>query len=358
MLPSWERVLYFNLLPAVLDGLVALTGVLVLLRIFRVRNPSLRALFLFIPLVRPLIIFLDGGARLKSQSPSQFAIGVRMPDPLNLLPIELGQEGSLSVVYQLIALLIIAAVALALIVLVIRWTGFLLFYRRLRHRCAPASEPYELKLKKLIEELSQTMGLKCPPEILFSHGKWATPCAIGWKRPALVIDPDLMKEFETQELRAIVAHELGHIQRGDSLWHWLSVLLRDVQFYNPFSHMSLARLGVEREKACDRIAIEAAHVSPRVLAESLVKILRLLMLRNSEPLPGYSMGFFRENNGLETRLKFLLSLPEDGDKMANGLHRKRIGKAKLAGLFAAWLPLTLIQFYICIWIGSFPLVIK
>lgn len=358
MLPSWERILYFHFLPAVLDGLVALTAVLLLLFIFRVRNPSIRTLFLFIPLVRPLIIFLEGGAWLGNRSPSNVSVGIRFPDPLNLIPIEVGEQTGLSTIYHLIALLIIAALLLALGFLAFRWAGFLLFYKRLRRESARAREPVDPRLKVLIEDLSQTMGLKHPPGILLSHGNWATPCAIGRRHPALVIDPDLMKEFEADELRAIIAHELGHIQRGDCLWHWLSVLLRDVQFYNPFSHLSLARLGLEREKACDRAAIEMAHIPPRVLAGSLVKTLKLLVAKEAQPLPGYSLGFLRGDDGMEKRLSFLLSLPEKGNTVVTSGWRAKMEKARLVCLFAMCLPLTLFQLYISVWIGSFPLVIK
>lgn len=358
MLPSWERVLYFHFLPAVLDGLVALGGILLLLRIFRVRDPSVRALFLFIPLVRPLLIFLEGGARIQSQSPSQFAIGVRLPDPLNLIPVDFGEDTPLSIIYQLVAVLIIIALVLTLIILMIRWAGFVTFYRRLRRQATPHGGPSFQRLQTVVNDLSQEMGIRQTPQIIFTHGNWATPCAIGCRRPALIIDPDMMKEFSEEELRAIVAHELGHIQRGDCLWHWLSVLLRDVQFYNPFSYLSLNRLWLEREKACDRVAVEVANIHPRVLAQSLVKTLKLLIARNSEPLPGYSMGFLGANDGLETRLKFLLSFPEEGSKIAKSGGQGKLGKARWAGLFAAWLPLTLIQFYVCIWIGSFPLVVK
>lgn len=358
MLPSWERILYFHFLPAVLDGLVALAGVLLLLRIFRVRDPRVRALFLFIPLVRPLIILLEGGAWIESVSFPNVVAGVRIPDPLHLIPFEIADKQGLSTLSQLIAFMLITAVVAALAFLSFRWAGFLVFYRRLRRHSVRLGEKIDAGLIRQIEDLSHQMGLRQPPEILLFRGNWTTPCAIGWRRPALVIDPDLMLQFDAEELRAILAHELGHILRRDCLWHWASVLLRDVQSFNPFTHMSLARLSLEREKACDQSAIDTAGVHPHMLAECLVKTTRLMVEKNAEPLPGYGMGFIGRQGLLERRLIFLLSMPEPHKGQQTPRMRTTLGKTRLALLFMAWLPLTLLQFYACVWAGAFPLVIK
>lgn len=358
MLPSWERILYFHIQPALIDAMLSLGLVLLLLRLFRVRNPSIRAFFLFIPLVRPLIILLEGGAWTERLvAPSMF-LGVRIPDPFNLIPTDITDAHKVSTISQLIGFLLAIALIAALAFLALRWSGFLIFYRRLRRRSSAISpdDTAEAELGRTVVDMSDQMGLKRPPEILLSHERWMTPSAIGWRHPALIIDRQLLDELDPADLRLVLAHELSHIRRRDGLWHWVSVLLRDVQAFNPFSHLSISRMGLEREKACDRDAVEFLKVPPQMLAECLVKVATLTEERHSQPLPGYGMGLVRKDFGaLKSRINYLLSM-ESGEFG----HKKKPGAGwmKKSALMLVWLLMIGPQVYLCLWLGEYALVIK
>ncbi len=372
MLDSWQRIFFFHLQPAILDGMISLAGVVLLLRIFRVRNPSIRSFFLFIPLVRPLIILLEDSARLNRLNFPNSYIGLRFPDPFNLIPLhDIVGKNDFSTLSHVIVALTIGAIVVALTFLAIRWAGFIVFYRRIRRRSRQIAVPEGTAraLQSLVRELSQQIDLDHPPEILFAESGWMTPCAIGWRRPALILDPALAEDLEPDELRAVLAHELSHIYRRDGLWHWVSVLLRDIQSFSPFSHMSILRLGLEREKACDREAIRSFQLPPRLLANCLVKIARLRLASEARPLPGYGLGFFRgQHRLLEDRLNYLLDLEKNEKPLStptelNSLDdipqpSPSIGIVKKAALLAVWIPLVSMQLYMCAWIGDYILVIK
>ncbi len=340
--------------------MLSLAGVILLLRVFRVRNPSIRAFFLFIPLVRPLIILLEGSARMNRLTFPNIYVALRFPDPFNLIPlIDIIGENDFSTVSRLIVALIISVLAIALACLGFRWAGFVAFYRRMRRQSRLVEVPDETAeaLRNLAQDLSRQIGLERPPEILFSKGGWMTPCAIGWRRPALILDPALASDLEPDELRAVLAHEMSHIHRRDGLWHWISVLLRDIQSFSPFSHMSILRLGLEREKACDREAIKSFRLPPRLLASCLVKVARLRLVKESKPLPGYGLGFMSgQHRLLEDRLNYLLDMENDRDDGKQG--HPYVGKVKKVVLLSAWIPLVTIQLYVCAWIGDYILVIK
>ena len=354
MLPSWERLIYFHFQPALLDGFLSLAGVLLFLRIFRVHKSSLRSLFLFIPLVRPLLIFLDGGAQTARLSPPSIGMGVRLPDPFHLIPLDVVGQEKMSTISTLVAVLIVIAFAAAACILLLRWLSFLVFYRNLRKNALETGVASG-KLEILVAELSRKLGIEKQPAVLLVPGRWRTPCAIGWRKPALVFDPDVMDQLDDHELRAVIAHELGHVRRRDGLWHWISVLLRDVQFFNPFSHICMAWLEMERERACDRLAVEEAQIPPRVLASSLVKMTGLTISRPLRPLPGYSaMHLINREGNLERRVKSLLHMKSAGAKPAEMTARKaQLG----AGLFI-WTALALFQVFCCVWVGNYALVIK
>lgn len=353
MLPSWERLIYFNLQPALLDGLLSLLGVFLFLRLLRIQKSSLRSLFLFVPLVRPLLILVDGGAQTARLSPPSMGMGVRLPDPFHLIPLDLVGQEKMSTISMLVAVLILIATAC---ILLLRWLSFLVFYRNLRINALETGAGSG-KLELLVASLSQKLGIEKSPAVVQVSGRWSTPCAIGWRKPALVFDPDVIDQLDDHELRAVIAHELGHVRRRDGLWHWISVLLRDVQFFNPFSHISMAWLEIEREKACDRLAVEEARIPPQVLASSLVKVSGLAISQPLRPLPGYSAMRMRligsEGKSLECRVKSLLHMKDAGVKPNEILTRAQLG----AGLFM-WTALVLIQGFLCVWVGNYALVIK
>jgi Zn-dependent protease with chaperone function len=361
MLPLWQRIIYFHLQPAILDGMLSLAGVLLLLRIFRIRDPSIRSFFLFIPLVRPLIILLEGSAKINRVNLPNVYLALRFPDPFNIIPLhELVGENDFSSISTLIAAFILAAIIAALAILAFRWVGFIVFYRSIRRQSSSihVNAETEQNLRSLVLDLSSKMGLERPPDIIFSESRWMTPCAIGCRRPALIIDPSISLDLEADELRAVLAHELSHIRRHDGLWHWISVLLRDIQSFSPFSHMSISRLSLEREKACDHEAVEALRLPPSLMARCLVKTSRLMTIKQSQPLPGYGLSFIKGQYGLlEKRLHYLLDMEEDGSE-GRKPWKPSPGKFMKSVLLVAWLPLVSVQLCLCAWIGQYILMIK
>ncbi len=358
MFPSWERIVYFHFEPAMLDGLLALAGVLCMFHIFRVRDPSVRSLFLFIPLVRPLLILLEGAADLERQHLSTgMLLGLRIPDPFHMLPVDVVGQERMSTTGATVAVLIGAALILAVFFLAMRWAGFVIFFHRLKQSRGGFDKQEKERVSSQVGALSKKMKLSQAPALLFLAGAgWFTPCAIGWRRPALVIDTEMTRMLDDQELEAVLAHELAHFARKDGLWHWAAVLLGDIQSFSPISHLSRSRIELEREKACDRIAVSSGQVAPRLLASCLVKQSRLDS-GNLKPLPSFGMGLLKKRNYrlLQDRVKFLLTI---GEKEADKKTMRLLARARFAWLLLLWLPLSVVQLYACAWIGNFALVVK
>ncbi|WP_406693407.1 M56 family metallopeptidase [Singulisphaera sp. Ch08] len=77
-----------------------------------------------------------------------------------------------------------------------------------------------------------------------------TPATIGWRRPVLLLPPE-WRDWDENERRAVLAHELGHIRRGDyMLGLWAQGCLA-VHAYHPLAHWLAARLRLEQELAAD-----------------------------------------------------------------------------------------------------------
>jgi Zn-dependent protease with chaperone function len=74
------------------------------------------------------------------------------------------------------------------------------------------------------------------------------------KKPAVYLSGRLVEALTLDELRAALAHEIGHIGRSRQPLMVLVFLLRILMFYNPIILMEFRRIVQEEEKICDDVA--------------------------------------------------------------------------------------------------------
>ena len=118
--------------------------------------------------------------------------------------------------------------------------------RRMRLRSEPLDDPGLVRSGRASpgrDGLSQARGGSC----------LARPGHAGHDRleATLVLLPGDWSEWDADERRAVLAHELAHVCRGDFLVGLLAQLSVAVQFYHPLAHWLSARLRLEQELAAD-----------------------------------------------------------------------------------------------------------
>lgn len=103
----------------------------------------------------------------------------------------------------------------------------------------------------------------------------AEPMLVGVIRPRLILPAGLSGSAEPDVVKAMIAHELAHLKRGDHRAIWAEELLLAVLAFNPLMPVLRERRAAAREEVCDRLALaEAAPATRRAYAESLVEALR------------------------------------------------------------------------------------
>src|SRR5262249_37851938 len=100
--------------------------------------------------------------------------------------------------------------------------------RRLRARSRPIDDR---ELVDLVEILRAEMGCARRLEVRESS-ELATPATIGWRRPLLLLPAD-WGAWSLAERRAVLAHELAHVLRGDFLAALGGQLSLALHFYHP-----------------------------------------------------------------------------------------------------------------------------
>jgi Zn-dependent protease with chaperone function len=111
---------------------------------------------------------------------------------------------------------------------------------------APTGSAVDRALAVIPGELPPVLVLDDPEPVIFSS---------TGREPAVYVSQGLLETLTVPELRAALAHEIGHIRRSRRPAMVMIFLLRVLMFFNPVILMEFRRIVLEEEKICDDIAI-------------------------------------------------------------------------------------------------------
>lgn len=139
-------------------------------------------------------------------------------------------------------------------------------------------------IKDLAESISRDLNLRCRVRILIS-GEVFAPLSCGIFRPVILL-PDRAGEWPEARKRNVLMHELGHVARWDYVIHIAAGLVCAVYWLNPLVWFAARRTALEREKACDDLAVSGT--SSEQYAEELLHIARA-QLKRTAPVHAVAM---------------------------------------------------------------------
>ncbi|MEN6406593.1 MAG: M56 family metallopeptidase [Thermoguttaceae bacterium] len=156
---------------------------------------------------------------------------------------------------------------------VVVWQFLRLLRQRLRlTRVLRQSTPADKDLTGLVAELAGQLGLRRAPTVV----SVTDDCPVfvcGIWRSWLVLPRGLLDRLDERRRRQVVLHELAHIQRHDLAWGWPVEIARIVYFFNPLVYWVAYQLGLERELACDQLAMAHSGHPPAEYAQTLVQVI-------------------------------------------------------------------------------------
>ncbi len=124
-----------------------------------------------------------------------------------------------------------------------------------------------------LEECKQLMGVRVPVTVV-ETGEVGSPTLFGFIRPRLLLPAGFTRSFSPEELHHVFLHELAHIKRCDILIGWLMTAAQILHWFNPLVWFAAYRMRVDRELACDALALSYAHDEENQrYGETIIKLL-------------------------------------------------------------------------------------
>lgn len=247
----------------------------------RVADPILRerawAAALYIPSLPPLVV----GLMLLTPAPAQTAAPAVpvAPAPASVL-IEL--QGAPEVLpagfthdAAVLALLLAGLLAIAGV------ASLGIRAARLRRliRATNAAPP---ELDRTVEEAARRIGTTVPAVRVCGSGSEAL--LAGLRRPVLILPTALADRPDDPTTRAVCAHELAHLKRGDHRALWLEEALLAALAINPLLRKIRDHRAAAREEACDAAALAGSgNDARRLYARSLLEAVQSTGFRRTAP---------------------------------------------------------------------------
>jgi beta-lactamase regulating signal transducer with metallopeptidase domain len=173
----------------------------------------------------------------------------------------------------------------------------ILLRRKLAHCRTIAAGP----VRNLLDELLRLVP-RAPEVLLLSAPGGSEPAAFGIARWTIVLPPRAAFDLSEDELRALLAHELAHLVRGDSIWLWISRLVCSCLAFQPLNHLARREWQRTAEFLCDNWAVSRTG-APLALARCLTEV---ASWRLTGPASAAILAATGRKSGLVDRIERLL----------------------------------------------------
>jgi len=191
----------------------------------------------------------------------------------------------------------LAAWAVGALVVVAGWCLGIVTLLRL---CRATSRITDASWVNLVKGLSEQLHLR-QSVVMLRGGRGLMPMTWGILRPRLVV-PEEAGEWEAQQRRLVLLHELAHVKRRDYVTQLMTRAACALYWFNPLVWIASRRIVVERERACDDLVL-ATGWEPSEYAEQLLRVVSGLESGASAASAAIPMA---RPSGLEGRFRAIL----------------------------------------------------
>ncbi len=124
--------------------------------------------------------------------------------------------------------------------------GYVLASRLKTRHTRPIGEP----VRDLFNNLRQRMRIRVPVRLLETTAM-SVPVVIGWIRPVVLMPASVLSGLSTEQVAALLAHELAHVRRHDLLVNMVQTMVETCLFFHPAVWWLSKQIRIQREYCAD-----------------------------------------------------------------------------------------------------------
>jgi TonB family protein len=166
---------------------------------------------------------------------------------------------------------------------------------------AKAHALHDERIAGVAADTARALGVERPIRILQTRCG-AVPVTWGLRRPTIVL-PCTASDWSDDRARAVIAHEMAHVRRGDWAVHLAADVICRLYWFHPLFWIGRSRLWGESERAADDVVLSLG-VTGVAYADDLLAIVRAA---RSEPLVWSTTVAMARRSQLEGRFAALLN---------------------------------------------------
>ncbi len=193
-----------------------------------------------------------------------------------------------------------AAYLLLMVFLCVRWIAG---YHQTQAIRKQGLQKLPAHVRLFVKRIAAEFGINKQIRLYLSEAV-KTPLTIGFLKPIILIPFASINHLSTQQLEAVLLHELAHIKRYDYLVNILLSVIEIALFFNPFTRLISKSIHAERENSCDDWVLQYQY-SATLYAEALLQIAYL------QTAPAFAMAATGKKNDLLDRVKRMIGKKEN-----------------------------------------------
>jgi len=174
-----------------------------------------------------------------------------------------------------------------------------LYFRRLIRN---ASQLQDERCHDILAHWRKAFKVKRRVKLVYSR-QCLSPFTMGVLKPVIYLPQSLLETDDIELLNSVISHEVTHIKHNDALWVKFQNLIQSIYFFYPVVWYVNSKIHLARECLRDSQVISQGEISPKILGNGILSLLRMNLIGSADFL--YLPRFGNEKKKVYYRLRNL-----------------------------------------------------
>ena len=116
----------------------------------------------------------------------------------------------------------------------------------------------DLHYRLFVKKIAAQFGIKVKVMVYLSE-LVRSPLTVGYLKPIILLPIAALNNLSTQQVEAILLHEVSHIRRYDYLVNFVISIINTLLYFNPFVKQFMRTIEEERENCCDQLVLQFGY---------------------------------------------------------------------------------------------------